>query len=133
MNADAANWALVAVGILSLLGGAGISLISVGKHGQRVSDLEKAREEDVRNAAREMEELKRRIAGAENAASAVKGLAVAIENMGDKFTTEVSHMVEKFGMETGFIREQLSDLKGEMRGRARATANANAKRNSAQR
>jgi hypothetical protein len=40
--------------------------------------------------------------------------------MGDKFTTEVKHMVEKFGMETGFIREQLSDLKGEMRHRAKA-------------
>lgn len=111
------NWVLVGLGVASLLGGGAVAMVSVGRHGQRLADLETARREDREATKLTCDELKDRVAAAETAAGAVKGLALAIENMGERFSLEVKHLVEKVGLETGHIREQLTDLKEEVRRR----------------
>ena len=115
---DVTNWIMVGFAAVGVIGSGALAMISVGEHRKTVAYLELARTEDKAEFRRELGAMENRVAAAEAAAGAVQGLASAIESMGEKFSSEMKHLVERVGLETGHIREQLTDLKQEVRTRA---------------
>jgi hypothetical protein len=103
---DPADIVLAAVGVVGLLGSAAVALLAVGGHRQT-----------LRNLKDEVFDLKKRVDKAEDAAAAVASLAASVDAMGEKFANELGHLVEKVGLEMGFMRTQFDDLKQEVRRR----------------
>lgn len=71
--------------------------------------------ERVKDHAEEIAEMKSRVGRAEDAARQVQGLATAVEHMGERFADQIKHLVETFTIETGHTRQQLADIKDEVR------------------
>lgn len=78
--------------------------------------------EKVKDHAAELIEMKSRVARAEDAARQVQGLATAVEHMGQRFADQIKHLVETFTIETGHTRQQLADIKDEVRSSRSAAA-----------
>jgi len=89
------------------------SAVGYGALRQQVKDLERAREEDRVSIATQLVEVKGRAERAEAAAGEVKGLAQAVEHMGERFSAEVKHLAETVGMQMGHMREQMDGLKAD--------------------
>ena len=93
------------IGILVTIGLAAIGAIyAYGRLNERVKDH-----------AEDLADLKERLARAETAAREVHGLAQAIEHMGSRFADQVKHLIETFSIENGHTRQQLADIKDEVR------------------
>lgn len=71
--------------------------------------------ERVKDNAAEIEELKGRVVKAELAATQVSGLASSIEHMGERFTDQIKHLIERIALNDDHVRTQLSDIKDEVR------------------
>lgn len=94
----------VVIGALSFLGTVAGAIYAYGRLNEQVKDH-----------ASEIGELKGRVEKAEGAATQVAGLAQAVEHVAEKFTTEIRHLVDTFAIETGHTRSQLTEIKDELR------------------
>lgn len=71
--------------------------------------------ERVKDHTEELSDLRARVGRAEDSARQVQGLATAVEHMGERFADQIKHLVETFTIETGHTRQQLADIKDEVR------------------
>ena len=92
------------IGVLTFAGSVAGAIYAYGRLNERVKDH-----------SDEIAEMKSRVGRAEDAARQVQDLATAVEHMGERFADQIKHLVETFTIETGHTRQQLADIKDEVR------------------
>lgn len=106
---NVADW----TGLGGLALGIAGALVAYGQVLGQVKTLREQRATDQENLIREFTDLKGRVERAEAAATEVKGLAQAVEHMGERFSAELKHLAETMTMQLGHVREQMEGLKSD--------------------
>lgn len=108
---------------LIALAGAGVTFlvalltaaVGYGLTKGKVEAIDRTVEAHKADSERDMADIRQRLAAAEAANAGIQTLAHSIESMGDKFGLEIKHLVESFEIQNTYIRDQLSELKNDMR------------------
>lgn len=109
---------------IELIAGLFLSILTAavgyGQLIRQVKDLHERRKEDLKEIKEDIASVSKRVESAEAAVKGLSEIANAVERMGERFSAEIRHLVDRMGIQNDHVEKQLTELKEAVKDRRRA-------------